>query len=43
MLRNLVNLVESLDTAVSNDAHCSENILRRYNLTIFHAMFGSRP
>jgi hypothetical protein len=43
LLLNPVNLVEGLDTAVSNDAYCSENILRRYKLTIFHTMFGSRP
>lgn len=38
-LQMLLTLVRSLYTAVSNDAHCSENILRRCNLTIFHAMF----
>lgn len=42
-LQMLLTLVRSLDTAVANDGHCSENILRRYSLAIFHAMFGSRP
>lgn len=42
-LQLLLKLVFSLLIAVSNDVHRSENILRRYKLTIFHALFGSRP